>query len=180
MSKGRPLDQSLFWLVTTANLNVVGLGRKVSADRYGVPNPWIVGVGHIAVIVSAISRVHQAVVPEANGKRGLAEVVDVFGTNGHESIEIRRGGASLELEKQGTVGRQSGLAVHPTVGCGHIRACLKTCRDAVDRIVVTTSWVAVVAQPWLPGRISWCIADLSDCASAREGQDAERWNEPAA
>jgi hypothetical protein len=105
-----------------SNLDIVGLALNVGSDRDAVPNPGIVGIGHVAVVDPAISSIDESVFGKPNSDRGLGEIIDVLGTDSYQTVEICRGRARLELEAQCSVGGQRGFTALPAVAGAHVSA----------------------------------------------------------
>jgi hypothetical protein len=89
---------ALLTFAAGSDLDVVGLALNVGRDSEAVPNPRIVGIGHVAVVDPAISGINESVFAKTDSDRRLRERIDFLGTDGDDAAEICRGRASLELE----------------------------------------------------------------------------------
>jgi hypothetical protein len=92
------LNECLRGLSTRSNLDIVGLVVDVGQDADAVPNPGLVGVGHVARIERAVSHIDQPIVCEADCDRRLVDIVDGLGPHRHQTAEVRVGRTRLELK----------------------------------------------------------------------------------
>jgi hypothetical protein len=170
VSKRGVLDELLPGLAAGSDLHVIGLRIDVCGDGDAVPNSGIPRIGQVAAVERAISHIHQPVVIEPDGDRGLGEVVDVLGTNSHDAFEICRGRASLELEAECAVGRQRGFVAPPSALSADIGARSGTHEggDLVPHSRVSGLGRVTGLRP--ESRSPWSITDLS----ARAGVDKDQ------